>query len=84
MTKKEIEKEKNSMGEIEFYQYFFGGYDSDFIEEYIDQFRESEEILYLIYNLLKNNKQYNVELFEGSLSIENKKTKEYYKLTLEF
>ena len=31
MTKKEIKQEKNSMGEIEFYKYFYG-FDYDFVK----------------------------------------------------
>lgn len=83
MTKKEINQEKKNMGEIEFYNYFYG-FDSDFIKEYINQFRESEKILQLIYNLLENNKNYKIKLYENSISIENEKTKDRYSILIEF
>lgn len=88
----EIKKIKENMGEIEFYQYFYFDGDRDFMEENIKRFRESEELLQTIYCLLQNEidgeesslSDYKVELFEGSLSITNKKTKNSYSVGIEF
>ena len=84
MTIKEIEKVKKNMGEINFYQYFFFDGDYDFMIEHIENFKESEKIIRLIFELVKDNKDYEVELFESSLSFENKKTKNNYKISIEF
>lgn len=84
MEIKDVKKVKSNMGEIEFYQYFYGGFDRSFIKEYIKQFRESEKILQLIYKLLKDNKDYKATLYEGKVGIENIKTKDYYSLDIEF
>lgn len=83
MTKKEIERVKKNMGEIEFYQYFYWDANESYIKEYINQLRESEKLYNIIYESLKNNKDYNIMLFEGSITIENKKTKDCYHLTIE-
>lgn len=84
MKIKEIEKTKKIMGEIEFYQYFFFDSSEEFIKENIERFREEEKILRLINRRLQQDNTFDVELFEGSLSITNKKTKESYHLTIEF
>ena len=84
MNKKEINNIKNNMGEIEFYKYFYYNGDDEFMEEYIEQFREQEKILQLIYKSIKDDKNYKINLYEGSISIENKKTKDCYKISIEF
>lgn len=85
MKIKDIEKIKNNMGEVEFYKYFyFSTKDDSFIEDYIEQFRESEKIIQLIYKLLKDSKEYKVDLYEGCIQLENKNTRDSYKITIEF
>lgn len=79
-----IEKLKKNMGEIEFYQYFYYDGDRDFMEKNIERFREQEKILKLINRRLQQDNTFDVELFEGSLSITNKKTKNSYIVTIEF
>lgn len=69
---------------IEKYSYYFG--DSlAFVEEYLDNFKEMDQILKMIFKSIKKDMtNYNVKCGESCIMIENKKTKESYRIGIEF
>lgn len=83
MKIKEIEEVKKSMGEIEFYRYFYYDGDDEFMEENIEEFRESEKIIQHIYKLLEKDKKYNVKLNESGITVYDK-NKNTYSIDIEF
>ena len=83
MKIKEIEEVKKSMGEIEFYRYFYYDGDDEFMEENIEEFRESEKIIQHIYKLLEEDKKYNVKLNESGITVYDK-NKKMYSVRIEF
>lgn len=70
---------------IEKYSYYFGN-SENFIREYFDNFKEMDNILKLIYKSIKKDmKDYNVRYHdECAIMIENKKTKESYRIDIGF
>ena len=83
MKIKEIEEVKKGMGEIEFYRYFYYDGDDEFMEENIEEFRESEKIIQHIYKLLEDDKKYNVKLNESGITVYDK-NKKMYSIRIEF
>lgn len=77
-------KRKTKEEKIFYYSYFYNS-SENFVEEYFNNFEEMDKILKTI---AKNSKElkgnYIVKYCEGSIYIENKKTKESYKITIEF
>ena len=77
--------EDNKEKLIEHYSYYFCS-DSEFVKEYFDNFKEMEDILKMIFkSIRKDMKNYNVRYDdECCIMIENKKTKESYRIDIEF
>lgn len=77
-------KKRTKEEKIFYYSYFYNS-SEDFVQDYFNNFEEMESILKRITKELKElKKDYNVNLGDGSIMIENKKTKESYTLTIEF
>lgn len=69
---------------IEKYSYYFGN-SENFVREYFDNFKEMDDILKMIFKSIKKDmKNYDVKCGECCLMIENKKTKESYRIDIEF
>lgn len=70
---------------IERYSYYFGS-SLAFVEEYFDNFKEMDDIIKMIFKSIKKDmKNYNVRYDdEYCIMIENKKTKESYKIDIGF
>ena len=76
---------KNREKLIEKYSYYFCS-SENFVKEYFDNFKEMEDIIKMIYKSIKKDmKDYNIRYNdECHLMIENKKTKESYRIDIEF
>ena len=77
---------KNREKLIEKYSYYFCS-SENFVRERFDRFKEMEDILKMIYKSIKKDmKDYNVMgvCDECAIMIENKKTKESYRIDIEF
>lgn len=69
---------------IEKYSYYFGS-NLAFVEERFDNFKEMDDILKMIFRSIKKDmKNYNVRCNEYCIMIENKKTKDSYRIDIEF
>lgn len=71
---------------IEQYSYYFNS-SLSFVEEYFDNFKEMDYILKMIFKSIKkdkNTQDYDVKYDEYAIMIKNKKTKERYKISIEF
>lgn len=71
---------------IEQYSYYFSS-SLAFVEEYFDNFKEMDHILKMIFKSVKKDKNmqdYDVIYGDYSITIKNKKTKERYKISIEF
>jgi hypothetical protein len=77
-----MENEREKL--IEKYSYYFND-SKNFVTEYFDNFKEMDNILKMIFESIKKDiKNYNVIYNECCIMIENKKTKERYKISIEF
>lgn len=69
---------------IEKYSYYFGS-SLTFVEEYFNNFKEMDDILKMISkNIKKDMKDYKIKYCDCAIMIENKKTKENYRLDIGF
>lgn len=69
---------------IKHYSYLYN-YNEKFIEEYLDNFIESDLILKTIFiNIKDMEKDYKINLYDKSIVFINKKTKNSYFITIEF
>lgn len=69
---------------IDHYSYYYSD-SEDFVEEYLDNYIEMDNILINIFKNIKvMEKEYNIQLSENGIMFENKKTKETYFIRIEF
>lgn len=77
-------KKRTKEEKIVYYSYYYNS-SENFVEEYLNNFEEMDVILHKIAKELKElKKDYIVRSGDGTIMIENKKTKESYKLSIEF
>lgn len=71
---------------IKHYSYYYND-SEDFVEEYLENYKEMDLILEnVLEGLYKKNmyEKYNIKLCENGINLENKKTKESYSIRIEF
>ena len=69
---------------IKHYSYYYSD-SEDFVEEYLENFKEMDIILKTVFENIKcMKKDYKIVLTEKGIYFENKKTRNSYTITIEF